>query len=363
MTKIVSMIAPSILPATAVLEMTGRCNHACLFCSCPWFDEAGEGADAGEMGVAEWKELIGTYARAGVMNFCFTGGEPLLKRGLEEIIAFAAGVSARHIETVEGSLKAWDAPPQLYLLSNGKALTEETLGLCKAHGVALSVSLPGVETFADHTRGGQPVAHVLEIFHRAQELGVTTTAGITVTRRNFHELYETIAMALLAGADRVLLNRFMPGGRGLANRDLELSVEQIREIPEIAERVLAKAGRVGHIGTEYPRCLVEPSRYAALKVGTRCSAATDFFVVGPAGMLRVCNHSPTELVHWRAYDELRHHPYWQKFVRKAWTPRGCEGCASLGVDCDGGCREAAHVAGGDVEAPDPVFRGAAPERR
>ena len=363
MKKILSMPAPSILPATAVLEMTARCNHACLFCSCPWFDEASDGADVGEMSVAEWKELIAEYARAGVMNFCFTGGEPLLKRGLEEIIEFAAGAQARHIETVDGSLKAWDAPPQLFLLSNGKALSEETLTLCKIHNIALSVSLPGLETFADHTRGGQPVAHVLEIFHRAHELGVTTTAGITVTRRNFHELYETIAMALLAGADRVLLNRFMPGGRGLANRELELSVEQIREIPEIAECVLTKANRAGHIGTEYPRCLVDLSRYSALKVGTRCSAATGFFVVGPSGMLRVCNHSSTELVHWREYDSLREHPYWQKFVRKSWTPRGCEGCASLGVDCDGGCREAAHVAGGDVEAPDPVFRGGLPPVR
>ena len=30
-------LAPSFLPATAVLEMTYRCSHACLFCSCPWF--------------------------------------------------------------------------------------------------------------------------------------------------------------------------------------------------------------------------------------------------------------------------------------------------------------------------------------
>ena len=363
MNPIVSMPAPSILPATAVLEMTARCNHACLFCSCPWFDGDGDGAEQGEMEIAEWKELIETYARAGVMGFCFTGGEPLLKRGLEEVIAFAANVQARHIETVDGSLKAWDAPPQLYLLSNGKALTDETLALCKTHNIALSVSLPGLETFEAHTRGGQPVAHVLEIFRQAHEMGVTTTAGITVTRKNFHELYQTIAMALLAGADRVLLNRFMPGGRGLANRELELSVEQIREIPGIAEQVLSKANRAGHIGTEYPRCLVDPTRYTALKVGTRCSAATDFFVVGPSGMLRVCNHSPVDLVHWREYDRLRDHPYWQTFIRKTWTPRGCEGCASLGVDCDGGCREAAHVACGDVEAPDPVFRGQPPERR
>ncbi|MCL1888320.1 MAG: radical SAM protein [Kiritimatiellaeota bacterium] len=355
-----SMPAPSILPATAVLEMTAHCNHACLFCSCPWFDEKRGGTRGGEMPLDEWKELISTYAAAGVVNFCFTGGEPLLKEGLEELIDFAASVKARHIETVNGALKAWDAPPRLYLLSNGKLVDDRVLALCARHDVALSMSLPGLATFDEHTGGTQPVAHVLDLFRKAREMGVSTTAGITVTQKNFHELSETIAMALIAGADRVLLNRFMPGGRGLANRGLELTIEQIRAIPDIAEEVLAKAKRHGHIGTEYPRCLVDPAKYEYLKVGTRCAAATDFFVVGPSGMLRVCNHSPVDLAHWRDYDSLRKHPYWRTFVHKSWTPKGCENCALLGVECDGGCREAAHVANGGVEAADPVFRGEPP---
>jgi radical SAM protein with 4Fe4S-binding SPASM domain len=309
------------------------------------------------MPIAEWKELVETYARAGVTSFCFTGGEPLLKEGLPELIAFTARLTTHHIETVGGVLKQQDLPPNLYLLSNGKILTDEILELCREHSIALSISLPGVETFAEHTQGGQPVENVLQLFRKASEMGITTTAGITVTQRNFHELYETIAMALLAGANQILLNRFMPGGRGLANRDLELSVEQIRQIPEIAEAVLKKANRKGHIGTEYPRCLVDPERYAHIKVGTRCSAASDFFVVGPSGRLRVCNHSPLDLVHWRDYEKLKDHPYWKQFILKAWDLKDCEGCRHLGITCDGGCREAAHVACGDVSGMDPVFRG------
>ncbi|MCL1920522.1 MAG: radical SAM protein [Kiritimatiellaeota bacterium] len=356
--------ALSILPATAVLEMTWACNHACLFCSCPWFDMArGDARPPEEMPVSEWKELVETFARAGVTSFCFTGGEPLLKKGLLELIAFTARLTAHHIETVGGALKQQDAPPSLYLLSNGKAVTDEILEMCRDLNIALSVSLPGVETFGEHTRGNQPVENVLHIFRKASAMGITTTAGITVTRRNFHELYETIAMALIAGASQILLNRFMPGGRGLANRDLELSVEQIRQIPEIAEAVLAKANRKGHIGTEYPRCLVDPERFTHIKVGTRCSAASDFFVVSPSGQLRVCNHSPIDLAHWRDYEQLKDHPYWQQFVRKDWLPSGCEGCRHIGITCDGGCREAAHVSCGDVSGPDPVFRGLAPQRQ
>ena len=55
--------------------------------------------------------------------------------------------------------------------------------------------------------------------------------------------------------------------------------------------------------------------------------------------------SPVSLVPWRDYEQLRHHPYWQKFVHKRWTPRGCEGCAELGRTCDGGCRASGNCSG------------------
>ena len=147
----------------------------------------------------------------------------------------------------------------------------------------------------------------------------------------------------------------MGAERGLDAAGWVLSYDQVRRIPDIAEEVLQKAGRPGNIGTEYPRCVMDPAAYTQLKAGTRCSAASGFFVVGPSGMLRVCNHSPVDLVPWRDYDALRHHPYWKKFVFKEWTPRGCETCSKLGTECDGGCREAAHVTGGDTDAPDPIF--------
>ena len=53
----------TLLPSVAVLEMTYRCNHACRFCSCPWF--AGMLKPGPEMEVDEWKRLIEMYASAG----------------------------------------------------------------------------------------------------------------------------------------------------------------------------------------------------------------------------------------------------------------------------------------------------------
>ena len=62
----------SILPSVAVLELTYRCNHACRFCSCPWFSDMLKPGQ--EMGIDEWKRLIETYSNVGVSQFSFTGG-------------------------------------------------------------------------------------------------------------------------------------------------------------------------------------------------------------------------------------------------------------------------------------------------
>ena len=49
---------PTILPKVAALELTYRCNHKCLFCSCPW--EADEKYLKEELSYQEWTRIIDT---------------------------------------------------------------------------------------------------------------------------------------------------------------------------------------------------------------------------------------------------------------------------------------------------------------
>jgi len=186
----------------------------------------------------------------------------------------------------------------------------------------------------------------------ARELGVSAVANITVTRLNLHELERTIAAALAAGARQVLLNRFLPGGRGLAHAArLELDADGVREMLNVAEDTLARAGAFGNVGTELPRCLVPAREFKHLEVGSRCSAAQGFFVVGPEGRVRVCNHSETQLAPVWNIDELKHDDYWKTFAFRRYAPSCRAGCAK-GDGCDAGCREAMHIVAGDVSAPD-----------
>ena len=75
-----------------------------------------------------------------------------------------------------------------------------------------------------------------------------------VTKLNLPELYETISAALIAGADSLLLNRFLPGGRGLSHPELILTREEVRLAADIAEEVLSRVKRQGHFGMKWSDC-------------------------------------------------------------------------------------------------------------
>ncbi|MBU0487795.1 MAG: radical SAM protein [Planctomycetota bacterium] len=347
-----AIIAPSFLPDSAILEMGYACNHQCMFCSCPWEHEEGPYSRGAELTTDQWKQCIEKLVGMGVCHFSYTGGEPLLHPGITEIMAYTATLKARHYNR---RLEYEDRSPGQYLITNGQFLTDEILQLLHAQNISLSLSLPGLKTYSDHTQQSGNPDNILNWFQKASALGLKTVVNITVTKNNLHELYETVSNAFIAGAETLLLNRFLPGGRGMRYaEELLLNKEETIEMLLIADEVLQKANRTGSTGTELPICLTKDLELKILRVGTRCAAAVEFFVIGPEGRVRTCNHSPVQLEHYTEIEQLKTNPYWKKFVLKDYLPEMCQGC-NLSNICDGGCREAAHVYTGDVTGKDAVF--------
>lgn len=324
-----------MLPRVAALELTYRCNHKCLFCSCPW--EANDTYKETEMTLNEWMCVIDTLISNGVDSFTLTGGEPLMRDDIYEIIDFILSRNA-----------------SLNIISNGRKITDNFLDFIAERKVSICISLPGIETFVEHT-GVDNVDSVLELFEKTKVRNIRTTANIAVTKKNIGELYENIAYALIKGADYILLNRFLPGGRGLSNKEYLLSVEETNQMLDIAEEVLSKANKYGHVGTELPLCAIkDPKRYKRLQVSNLCAAGKGFCVIDPSGYLKVCNHSPIRICKYTELKSLNTNDYWNKFRERRYIPEMCIGCDKRDL-CDGGCREAAHVFYGTIDSPDPLF--------
>ena len=334
------------IPESVVLELTYRCNHKCLFCSCPWDAEA-EGAPryerGKELGFDEWKKVLDRLHLLGVKNISISGGEALLKDCLLDLLAYVREKNEYNVDE------------EIVLISNGLIMNETFLKAFKRYNVHLSMSLPGLETFEEHT-GVNNAAGVLHWFGEAQKLGISTTVNVTVTNINYHELYATLANGLLAGAGTILLNRFLAGGRGLSYvKELSLNREQLNGMLETAETVLQQSKRIGSVGTEYPMCIIKnPENYKQLKLGSICAAAKSFFVIDPSGFVRACNHSPRKVGH--IFDEqiISDVSYWNTFSHRAYIPKGCILCKDVNY-CDCGCRETASIVYGDICAKDPCL--------
>ena len=336
-----------MLPKTALLELTYYCNHTCKFCSCPWENTADSPLffeKRAELSVREWKKALRILESRGVERVGISGGEPLLKAGLGEVL--------RYIRTCT----KLNEGRKITVITNGAAMNEEFLVLFKETGAHLSFSLPGLSTFECHTGYAEnSAANVLRWIRRAKEESISTTLNVTATKKNIHELYEIIANGLIAGADSLLLNRFMVGGRGMAHREeLSLSREQTVEMLDIAEEVLETAGRSGSLGIEVPLCILEDEeKYSRLRLGSMCAGARSFFVVDPSGYLRVCNHSPRRVGYIFDKSIITDTNYWGMYsAGELNLPDMCANC-ELNSRCSCGCREAAAICYGSLTAPDP----------
>lgn len=346
-----SIPALSFLPFSAILELTYKCNHQCVFCYCPWEAPEKVYRKGKELSVAEWNNCIHQLIEMGVTNFTYTGGEPILKKGFKEIIKYTASLKATHINK---DLQKEIISPNQHLISNGQLLDEELFSFIKEYNVSLSLSLPGLKKYKAHTGKNNPDI-VLNNIRKAKENDIQISVNITVTKLNIDELFEILSNALFAGANSVLLNRFLPGGRGMNYLDeLVLNKDEVVYMLMTADEVLQKANRIGILGTGLPKCLTKDLKLSNLNLSTQCTAAKNFFVIGPEGNIRVCNHSPVQLESYKEIKKLKDNHYWKTFVNKQYSPIGCVNCNEK-YNCDGGCREAACYTSGNLKGNDIIF--------
>lgn len=329
----------TMFPKSVVLELTYKCNHKCLFCSCPW--ETNGYSKGKELSYEEWKQAIDILYSLGIEYFSISGGEALLKDCLPQIL-----------EYIRNKGEELGIHQPIVLISNGRVMTEEYLKLFKDLNVHLSMSLPGYSTFKEHT-GVDNADGVLHWFQKAKEIGLDTTVNVTVTRKNIHELFETLSFGLLNGASDVLLNRFLPGGRGLSHiKELKLSASQINEMLDVAEEVLGYSNRYGSVGTEIALCAVKDiMKYKRLNIGYQCAAAKGFFVIDPSGKVRTCNHSPRVVGHIFNKPIVSDTAYWNTFANSEYKPEVCKTCKAISI-CDCGCREVANILNGNCKSTD-----------
>ena len=187
-------------PTTLLAELTHRCPLRCPYCSNPLDLIRAEA----ELGTDDWKRVF-TEARAlGVLQLGLSGGEPLVRKDLEELAAHARGLGPlQHA----GHLGARAHPAAGRAASRRRARAHPDLDPGRRHRDAPSGS-PGCSSVKQKRAAAAIV----------RELGFAFTVNVVLHRANLDRIGEIIDLAASLGADRLELANTQYYGWGLENR-------------------------------------------------------------------------------------------------------------------------------------------------
>jgi radical SAM protein with 4Fe4S-binding SPASM domain len=309
-------------PLAVHLEVVAACNLACTHCF------AGElPRNQRPLSVAEMDGLFADLARLGSLRLGLTGGEPLLRKDLFDVLDAAT----------ERGLHPC-------LTTNGLLLTEETAReLGRRPLVWLNVSLEGPDAQSnDAVRGGgtfDGVVEKLKLLRRHARF----TLAFTVLRTNAHLARECAELACRVGAHTAVFRPLYPAGTALHHLDLMPSFGQYTDaLHELAGWDGPDADLRGlDAFSPASRAATQPAVHTSHGCGAGrhvCSVSVQGDVspcsfLGPEFETGNVRETPFDVI-WRTGQQMR------RLREEAGEFRG-------------GCRARAKVFAGSVDAADP----------
>ncbi|MDO8810697.1 MAG: GTP 3',8-cyclase MoaA [Gallionella sp.] len=169
------------------ISVTDRCNLRCTYCMPrEVFDENHPFLPRTELlSFEEIERLANSFIQLGVQKIRLTGGEPLLRRGIERLIE-----SLAKLNTLEGK------PVEIALTTNAVLLSKKAQSLKDAGLARVTASLDGLtdETFRRMSDSDVPVNVVLDGIAAAQRVGLAPVKVNMVVKRGVND-HEIIPMA------------------------------------------------------------------------------------------------------------------------------------------------------------------------
>jgi pyrroloquinoline quinone biosynthesis protein E len=336
-------VATVPLPKTLVLEVTARCTHDCLHCYNVWKNRAPYAGETHELDTDALLALVAKLkAELGLESLTLSGGEPLLRPDLPELV---------------GALR--ELGLGLNLITNGTLLDDAAIDRLTPGKIdVFELPLLAADAALHDRLSGAAGAHdrVLEAIAELKLRGELVVVVFVATELNRASFRETAELAFALGADGLMLNRFNPGGRGAEHlAELQAAPAALQALLDEAEELSARYAFQISCSIAMPPCLIDTARYARLSFGF-CAAGTEraYYTVDPGGRLRPCNHSPTVLGDLReaSVAELLEGETMRAFL--AARPERCGGCR-LEHACQGGCKAAAEACFGSPCLADPFL--------
>src|SRR5437016_582704 len=323
-------------PYVLLAEITYRCPLHCPYCSNPTHARKDR-----ELTTDEWNRVIREAAVLGVLQIGFSGGEPLVRRDLADLVRAAR-----------------EANLYTNLITSGIGLDDDRVRALRDAGldsVQLSFQSDQAE-LADEIAGASAHQRKLNAAAKIRAAGIPLSLNFVIHRRNIDRLPQMIDLAETLGAERVELANVQFYGWAFLNCAALLPTwEQVNRAREIA--TAAKARLAGRIDIFY----VLPDYYETRPKPCLNGWGQRYLTVNPSGDVLPCPTASSaipglrfENVRGRALDWIwRESESFNRFRGTEWMPEPCRSCPQKEIDFSG-CRCQAALLTGNAASTDPV---------
>ncbi len=211
-----------------VWNITRDCNLKCVHC----YNDSGVGKPSNEVTTAKAKTVLDDLAEFGAPSVLFSGGEPLMRPDLFELIEYAVGQGLRAVISTNGTLIAPD-----------KAQLIKDLGVSY-----VGISLDGIGPVNDKFRGVEGAfERTVDGIRNCQRAGVRVGLRLTLTGQNVQDLEGLFDFFEAEGIERACFYHLVPSGRGGDMSDERLTSAQSRAAIEM---ILAKTKQFKEAGKQ-----------------------------------------------------------------------------------------------------------------
>lgn len=316
-------------------NVTNACNMFCDHC----YREAGCKAEE-ELSTEEAKTLLEQIARAGFKIMIFSGGEPLIRPDILELVSYATSLGLRSVFGTNGTLITLEMAQKL-----------KDAG---AMGMGISLDSMDKKKHNEFRKFDGAWEGAVQGMRNCRAVGLPFQIHTTVMDWNNHELEAITDFAVAEGAVAHHFFFLVPTGRAKTIEAESLRAEQYEET---LTRIMQKQTEVD-IELK-PTCAPQFMRIAAqMGIKTRfrrgCLAGTAYCIISPRGKVQPCAYLNMELgdVRETPFDEIWKNNEVLNTLRTLEYKGGCGECEFKRA-C-GGCRaRAAYYHEGDYMAEEP----------
>ncbi|MBB3219216.1 pyrroloquinoline quinone biosynthesis protein E [Massilia umbonata] len=323
-------------PLWLLAELTYRCPLHCAFC----YNPVDYARDRAELSTGQWFDVMRQARQLGAAQLGFSGGEPLVRDDLEELVG-------------EGRRLGF----YTNLITSGVGLTETRLARMKELGLdhiqlSFQDSTREMNDFLSSTRTFDLKARVARLI---KQYDYPMVLNVVLHRFNLDHVDRIIDMALEMGVDYLELANTQYYGWGLVNREqLMPTREQLQRAEAVVNDYRAR------IGNKVRILFVVPDYFEERPKACMNGWGSVFLGIAPDGTALPC-HAARSLPG-IAFPNVREHSVkdiwyasgaFNRYRGDAWMKSPCRACPEKDKDF-GGCRCQAYALTGDAANADPV---------